>query len=235
MYPIHRDLDYQNQLKLSNDFRYDFLHINYSDTLLTEYVFVFRTNIVEGNEEKGNIFVDILEKSSIDVVSGIKHNNTFVHCLSDTNFEESRKKINESIELVRYDNEISYEICVSFKNQRYYHNVTKELCELNEIQYVLFEKYNNKLVNNTFLEVKSIFMKQLDILRNKKTYENFSIIEQCSIKRSYETQEAIHKEKKYYYSKYRQAELDWSMLLHQFRYLPSKDMKILKYKPNLLK
>ncbi|MDZ5610457.1 hypothetical protein U2I54_26430 [Bacillus pseudomycoides] len=128
MYPIHRDLDYQNQLKLSNNFRYDFLHINYSDTLLAEYVFVFRTNIVEDDEEKGNIFVDILEKSSIDVVSGIKHNYTFVHCLSDTNFEENRKTINESIELVRYDNEISYEICVSFKNQRYYHNVTKELC-----------------------------------------------------------------------------------------------------------
>ncbi|MDZ5610456.1 hypothetical protein U2I54_26425 [Bacillus pseudomycoides] len=77
-------------------------------------------------------------------------------------------------------------------------------------------------------------MKQLDILRNKKIYENLSSIEHSSIKRPYETQEAIHKEKEYYYDKYRQAELDWSMLLHQFRYLPSKDMKILKYKPFFL-
>ncbi|GAB6489320.1 hypothetical protein OA45_00726 [Bacillus sp. UMTAT18] len=233
MYPIHRDLDYQNQLKLSNDFRYDFLHINYSDTLLAEYVFVFRTNILEDDEEKGNIFVDILKKSSIDVVSGIKHPNTFVHCLSDTNFEGNRKTINESIELVRYTNEIGYKICVAFKQQRYFHSVTKELCELNEIQYVLFEKYNNNLVNNTFLEIEPIFMKQLDILRYKKSYEELAQRDAANLKRSSEAQEAIHKEKEYYYDKYRHAELAWSRQLLQYKYIPSKEIKMLKYKTTI--
>ncbi|MFF1992855.1 hypothetical protein ACFVWC_16565 [Bacillus mycoides] len=233
MYPIHRDLDYQNQLKLSNDFRYDFLHINYSDTLLAEYVFVFRTNIVEDDEEKGNIFVDILEKSSIDVVSGIKHNNTFVHCLSDTNFEENRKTINESIELVRYNDETGYKICVAFKQQRYYHSITKELCELSEVQYVLFEKYNNKLVNNTSLKIESIFMKQLDILRLKKAYEELIHRDTINLKRSYAAQEALQKEKEYYYEKYRLAELAWSRELLQYKYIPSKKIKMLRYKASI--
>ncbi|MDH2882394.1 hypothetical protein [Bacillus cytotoxicus] len=233
MFPIHRMLGSTNQLKLSKQYRYDFLHVNYPDTLIAELVFVFRTNILEEDEEKGNIFVDLLEKKSINAIDVAENKNAFIHSLSDINFEGNRKKINESIELVRYDTEISNEVCVSFKNQRYYHNVTKEQCELDKIQYSLFKEYDNEVVNNTSIEIDTIFMKQYDILRNKRAYEKSTNRDNINFRRSYEIQEALQigmeAKRKYYYDKYRQAELEWSRLLLQFEYYPSKDMKILKY------
>lgn len=237
MYPIHRILNSFNELELSDKYRYDFLHINWPDTLLGELVFVFRTNTLEADEEKGNIFVDILEKSSIDAIAVAAHKNAFIHCLSDTNFEGNRKKINESIELIRYDNEISNEICVNFKNQRYYHNVTNKQHELDEIQYLLFKEYDNEVVNNTSIEIDTIFMKQYNILRYKRAYEKSSNINLIDFRHSHDVQEALQTEmeakRKYYYDKYRHAELEWSRLLLQFEYYPSKDMKILKYKPTI--
>ncbi|HDR7772825.1 TPA: hypothetical protein QCY13_004180 [Bacillus paranthracis] len=237
MFPIHRELDYQNQLKLSDKYRYDFLHINLPDTLLSEFVFVLRTNILGADEEKGNIFIDMLEIESIGAIEVASHKNAYVHCISDTDFEGNRKKINESIELIRYDNEISYEICVSFKNQRYYHSITKKQCELDEIQYSLFEVYHNTKVNNKSIEIVDIFMRQFNILRNKRAYEKSTNRDNINFKHSNEIQEALQVEieakRKYYYDCYRQTELQWSNLLLQFNYLPSKDMKILKYKPTI--
>lgn len=237
MYPIHRSLNSFNELELSDKYRYDFSHINLPDTLLAEFVFVFRTNILEADEEKGNTFIDMLEKESIGAIEVASHKNAFIHCISDTNFEGNRKKINKSIELARYDNEISYEICVSFKNQRYYHGITKKQCKLDEIQYSLFEVYDNAIVNNKSIEIDDIFMKQFNILRNKRAYVKSTNRDNINFKHSYEIQEALQVEmeakRKYYYDKYRQAELEWSRLLLQFEYYPSKDMKILKYKPTI--
>lgn len=239
MLPLHRSLDSFNKIELYDKYRYDFLNINWSRTLLGELVFVFRTNISENDEDSGNVFIDILEKNNIDAFEVTSHKNAFIHCVSDTDFEGNRKKINNSIELVRYDNEISYEICVSFKNQRYYHNITKKHCELDEIQYSLFEVYDNTKVNNKSIELADIFIRQYDILFYKQAYEKSLNRDDINFKYSYETQEALQVEieakRKYYYDKYRQAELEWSRLLLQFEYYPSMDMKILKYKPNLLK
>ncbi|PEU05838.1 hypothetical protein [Bacillus sp. AFS019443] len=237
MLPLHRSLNSFNKIELYDKYRYDFFNINWSSTLLGELVFVFRTNISKNDEDSGNIFIDTLEKDNIDAFEVTSHKNAFIHCVSDTDFEGNRKKINESIELVRYDNEISYEICVSFKNQRYYHSITKKQCELDEIQYSLFKVYDSEGVNNKSIEIDDIFMRQFNILRNKQAYEKSTNRDNINFKHSYEIQEALQVEmeakRKYYYDRYRQAELEWSRLLLQFEYYPSKDMKILKYKPSL--
>ncbi|HFJ9454138.1 TPA: hypothetical protein ACGW67_005460 [Bacillus tropicus] len=80
-------------------------------------------------------------------------------------------------------------------------------------------------------------MKQYDILFYKQAYEKSLNRDDINFKYSYKTQEAllveIEAKQKYYYDCYRQAELQWSKSLLQFDYLPSKDMKILKYKPTI--
>ncbi|MEK5251524.1 hypothetical protein MKX66_28905 [Bacillus sp. FSL R9-9530] len=78
-------------------------------------------------------------------------------------------------------------------------------------------------------------MKQFNILCNKRAYEKLTNRNNINCRHSYEIQEAFQVEmkakRKYYYDRYRQAKLEWSRSLLQFDYLPSKNMKILKYIP----
>lgn len=213
-------LDHNGHLILKPTYRYDFIKVNYTNTLLNEVVFMFRTNILETDEDRGNILVDIVGESRINAIKIVEHNNSFIHFFQDTNFERNHKRITENIELVKYNYSICNFVCVTLKDQRYYDNSTKEKCEPSEIKYLLFKEYDNEAINNIFdLELAPIFSKQLDVWHYGEKYED-------SLK------EGTQNQSKYWYDLYRRSEFEWRKEFLQFKYLPSKDIKSLKYKPN---
>ncbi|EOS8268460.1 hypothetical protein ABTI76_001034 [Bacillus cereus] len=214
MYPIHRSLNSFNELELSDKYRYDFLKINYNNTVLCENIFMFRTNI-----DNGNVFVDIIDEKHLKTINTSILNNCFIHNVQDTNFEEHSLRINNSIKIVKENYNLCSVICASFKNQEYHHSITKEKYKFNEIKYMLFQEFDNAAINNVFkLELAPIFSKQLHVWECKEEYEE-------SLKN------IVPPLTRYLYNIYKQAELSWSMELLQYRYLPTKEIKPLKYKP----
>ncbi|HFK1766737.1 hypothetical protein AT258_26020 [Bacillus wiedmannii] len=213
-------LDDNGHLILSSIYRYDFIKINYTNTLLNDVVFMFRTIISETDEDKGNILVDIVDEKRINAIRIAEHTNSFIHILQDTNFEGNHKEITETIELVKYDCDMCNKICTKLRNQRYYDNSKKEKCEPGEIKYLLFQEYDTETINNIFtLELAPIFTKQLDVWYYGEKCEDSS-------------KEGTQDQLKYWYDLYLRSEFEWWNEILQFKYLPSRDMKPLKYKPN---
>ncbi|MBU5219552.1 hypothetical protein KQI67_23100 [Bacillus albus] len=182
---------------------------------------MFRTNISETDIDMGNIFIDIVEEKRINAIKIAEHNNSFIHILQDTNFQGNLKKITETIELVKYDYAICDLVCVTLKDQRYYDNTTKEKCKPSEIKYLLFKEYDTESINNIFsVELAPIFMKQLDAWYYEEKYED-------SLK------EGPQNRSNYWYDLFKRSQFEWSKELLQFKYLPSKNIEILKYKPKI--
>lgn len=133
---------------------------------------MFRTKVSGTEENKGNILIDVVKEEIINAIKVAKHANSFIHFLEDTNFIGNRYKIHYSIELVKYDNEIYSSICINCKNQRLYHNISKEVYEFSEVRYLLFHEYNYESIKNiSSLVLAPVLAKQLDFLWYKERYE----------------------------------------------------------------
>ncbi|HDX9639001.1 TPA: hypothetical protein ACGXMH_001316 [Bacillus mobilis] len=232
MHRIYNDLDYNNYLILSDRYRYDFLKIDYGNTVLNEVVFMFRTKILETVEDTGSILIDVVKEENINAIKVAEHANSFIHFLEDTNFTGNRYKIHDSIELVKYDNEICSSICINCKNQRLYHTVTKELREFSEVRYLLFHEYDYESIYNiSNLVLAPVFAKQLDFLWYKERYEDSkkkNPLDSRELKED-DTWEVIknkmEEKRKYWNDRYKQAIFTLSKESLEFHYLPLRDKK----------
>ncbi|MDM5193625.1 hypothetical protein QUF93_13820 [Bacillus hominis] len=229
---IYNDLDYNNHLILNARYRYDFLKIGYGNTALNEIVFMFRTKISETAEDKGCILVDVIKEENINAIKVAEHANSFIHFLEDTNFIGNRYKIHDSIELVKYDNEICSSICINCKNQRLYHTLTKDLREFSEVRYLLFHEYDYESIYNiSSLVLAPVFAKQLDFLWYKERYEeskkkNFLDSRELNEKDTWGAiKSKMEKKRKYWHDRYKQALVMLSQEPLEFHYLPLRDME----------
>ncbi|MEB9507237.1 hypothetical protein P4J13_25230 [Bacillus anthracis] len=232
MHRIYNDLDYNNYLILSDRYRYDFLKIDYGNTVLNEVVFMFRTKIFETVEDTGSILIDVVKEENINAIKVAEHANSFIHFLEDTNFTGNRYKIHDSIELVKYDNEICSSICINCKNQRLYHTITKELREFSEVRYLLFHEYDYESIYNiSNLVLAPVFAKQLDLLWYKERYEEskgkyFLDPRGLNEKDTWEViKSKMEKDRKYWRDKYNEALVTFSKEHLEFTYLPLRDME----------
>lgn len=232
MHRIYNDLDYNNHLNLSDRYRYDFLKVDYGNTVLNEVVFMFRTKVLVTEEDEGSILIDIVKEENINAIKVAEHANSFIHFLEDTNFTGNRYKIHDSIELVKYDNEVCSSICINCKNQRLYHTITKEMREFSEVRYLLFHEYDYESIYNiSNLVLAPVFAKQLDFLWYKERYEeskkkNFLDSRELNEEDTWEAIKIKMEEKrKYWHDRYKQAIVALSKEDLEFNYLPLRNTK----------
>ncbi|MGQ7776835.1 hypothetical protein [Bacillus sp. WC2507] len=193
---------------------------------------MFRTKVSGTEENKGNILIDVVKEEIINAIKVAKHANSFIHFLEDTNFIGNRYKIHYSIELVKYDNEIYSSICINCKNQRLYHNISKEVYEFREVRYLLFHEYNYESIKNiSSLVLAPVLAKQLDFLWNKERYEEskekyFLDPRGLNAEDTWEIIKSKMEEKrKYWHDRYEQAIFALSKEPLEFTYLPLRDIK----------
>lgn len=185
MYELTMGLKYDDFLKLEQNYRYDFVGIDYQNDLLRGHIFVFRT-IKEG-KGKGNILIDLVHPTNINAISANLHGDCHFHIFkNECSIGDQPIEITENIFLEKIENVSNFEYYVSIKEQKYRSN-NKILTHDSDyeyfpaVKYLLFTQYHEPLANMNSLELAPMFKLQKEHIWHNNRYFNFNRISSLDV------------------------------------------------------
>jgi hypothetical protein len=195
MYDLWIGLTFENLIRLSEKYRYDFIAFNsepnYGFGPLNSSVFVFRTikdSCMTKKDSLNNVLVDIIHYTNINAFDAAIHGDCHFHSLDIHKLKKDEDIVlTDIISLKSMEDAIGTTIYAVIKDQKLRridrHSRTQDnsVIEAKEVKYMLFRLNDQLTINCSEVELAKIFQLQVDAIWHNNRHFNFNQLHKLDI------------------------------------------------------